>query len=62
MIVNRFQSLSTMIQFDDSSTRKDSWTHDHFAARRDFFETVNKNCAQMRTPHPYLAIDETLYS
>ena len=61
MNVNRFQLLCTMIQFDDSCFRKDCFTHDYFAAVHNFSETFNKNCAQMRLPVAYLAIDKTLY-
>ena len=34
---------------------------DCFAAFREFFRCFNENCAQLRTPSEYLAIDETLY-
>ena len=61
MSVNRFAFLTSMISFDDKTTREDRWPYDKFTAFRDFFEAVNKNNAKHHHPSFYLAIDETLY-
>ena len=60
MGINRFKFLVRYIQFDDFTTRPQQWKSDHFAAFREFFR-CNENCAQLRTPSKYLAIDKTLY-
>ena len=61
MEINRFKFLVRCIQLDDFTTRPQRWKSDRFAAFREFFRCFNENCAQLRTPLEYLAIDETLY-
>ena len=58
---NRFAFLCRFIQFDDATTREERWKRDRFAAIREIFEAFNSNCAKVRTPSEYLAVDETLY-
>ena len=57
----RFHFLTRFIEFDDKASREERWQFDKFACIRDFFETVNEKNASVRSPSPYLAIDETLY-
>ncbi len=61
MSLNRFKFLNGCLSFDDLGTRNERWQHDRAAAIRGFFEDFNINCAKMRVPTEYLAIDETLY-
>ena len=55
--INRFKFLVACIQFDDFATRPQRWKSDPFAAFRKFVRCLNENCAQLRTPLEYLAID-----
>ena len=61
MSLKRFQFLTRFIEFDDKASREERWQFDKFACIRDFFETVNEKNASMRSPPPYLAIDEIHY-
>ena len=61
MGIHRFKLLVRCIQIDDFTTRPQQWKSDCFAAFREFFRCFNENCAQLRTPSEYLAIDEILY-
>ena len=60
MAINRFKFSVRCVQFDDFTTRPKRWKSDHFADFREFFRCFNKNCAQLRTPLEYLAIEETI--
>ena len=61
MGINCFKFLVRCIQLDDFTTRPQQWKSDHFVAFREFFRCFNENCAQLRTPLEYLAIDKTSY-
>ena len=61
MSLKRFHFLTGFIEFDDKASREKRWQFDKFACIRNFFETVNKKNASMRSPSPHLAIDETIY-
>ena len=61
MSKNRFEFLVSNLCFDDSTTRKQRWSWDRFAAFREVFELFNNNCAQYVTPNIYMSLDETLY-
>ena len=61
MLLKKFYFLTWFIEFNDKASREESWQFDKFACIRDFFETVNEKNASMRSPSPYLAINETLY-
>ena len=58
---NRFIYLSTIISFDDPEERKLNWPLDRFAAIREIFEIMMKNCQKYVIPSEFLCIDETLY-
>ena len=45
MSKNRFEILVSNLCFDDSTTRKQSWSRDRFAAFREVFKLFNNNCA-----------------
>ena len=51
MSKNRFGFLVSKLCFDDSTTRKQRWSRDRFAAFRKVFELFNNNCAQYVTPN-----------
>ena len=51
-----------MVQFDEKETRAECWRVDRFTALRKIFESFSINCATLRIPSEYLAIDETLYA
>ena len=57
----RYNFLNNKITFDDMDTRKERFSHDRFAAFRDFFEKFNRFCADALQPEEFLSIDETLY-
>eukprot|EP00112_Aurelia_sp_Birch-Aquarium-sp1_P026793 Seg973.6 transcript_id=Seg973.6/GoldUCD/mRNA.D3Y31 product="PiggyBac transposable element-derived protein 4" protein_id=Seg973.6/GoldUCD/D3Y31 len=52
MSKNRFKFLMSVLSFDEHSTRVQRWQHEQF----------NENCAKVRIPSEFVAIDETLYS
>ena len=58
----RFYFLRQMVQFDDKETRAERWRMDRVTALRKISESCNVNCATLRIPSEYLAIDETLYA
>ena len=58
----RFYFLCQMVQFFDKETRAERWHMDRFTALKTFFESFNVNCATVRIPSEYLAIDDTLYA
>ena len=60
MSKNRFEFLVSNLCFDDSTTRKQRWSRDRFAAFRKVCELFNNNCAQSFTPNIYMSLDETL--
>ena len=60
MSKNRFEFLVSNLPFDDSTTRKQRWSRDRFAAFREVFELFNNNCAQYVAPIIYMSLDETL--
>ena len=61
MSLKRFHFLKRIIEFDDKASREERWEIHNFACIRDIFETLNEKNASMRSPSPYLAIDEILY-
>ena len=61
MSVNRFQFIGRFITFDDKPTRNQRWKYDKYACMRELFEDFNVQCARLRYPTSFLAIDETLY-
>lgn len=58
---NRFVFLCSIIQFDNIQDRNQRWEQDRFTAFRDFFNSFNDQCAQLRIPSDLLSLDETLY-
>ena len=58
----RFYFLCQMVQFEEKETRAERWCMDHFTALRKIFERFNVNCATLRIPSEYFAIDKTLYA
>lgn len=55
----RFAHLHQHLAFDDESTREERWSHDRFAAMREFLVAFNKCAGQVRKMY-YLYIDFTL--
>ena len=53
MSENRFEFLVSNLCFDDSTTRKQRWSRDRFAAFREDFELFNNNCGHYVTPNIY---------
>ena len=60
MNYRRFYFLCQKVQFDEKETRGERWRMDLFTALRNIFESFNVNCATLRIPSEYLAIDEIL--
>ena len=58
MSLKRFHFLTRFIEFDDKASREEMWQFDKFVCISDLFATVNEKKASMRSPSPYLAIDE----
>lgn len=56
----RFQSLLSLIRFDDKQTRLQRREEDKFAPLREFFETVNDTLMQHFIPSENIVIDEML--
>ena len=57
---NRFEFLLRIVQLDNVEDRELRWDEDRFAAFRDFFNSFNQHCAQLRIPSELLSLDETL--
>ena len=58
---NRFKFLIAHISLDDHITRPTPRQHNRFAAFREIFEELNKNCGKFLVPNDYLSLDDTLY-
>ena len=60
MSERRFSFLLRCLRFDDSATRKDRLKTDKFAAIRDFWNAVIRQCIGNYAPGPHLTVDEQL--
>ena len=53
--------ITAHLCFDNYRSLAEHWQYDRFAAIRQFFELLNKECSTYFTPSEYLSLDETLY-